>query len=426
MKIALTSHWGYGAWFVSQFIEAGHKVDFFLEDPNLLDILEGIIPTPLTPSGRFWRDRHPDYSRYDLSIFDLTGQERRAEYSASLVPTIGDSEFAGEVESNRMFGIEVMEECGIKVPPYEKFSDVEAAKAFVKKTKKRYVFKPDGGQDQDTASTYVAENSNDMIRYLDKISQITKGADFILQEFIKGTEVSVEGWFNGEEFYLLNCTLEEKKFMNGGKGPNTGCSGNLVFTFANREPAVYRHGLCKMKEYLRAVGYRGMLDLNTIATGSELYGLEWTPRLGYDASACLMQIYAGDFAQMMLDICMGERPDLAWRAEFAAGIRLSIPPYPSEIKGQHLEGIPIQGIEPEDLEHTYLFDVMLNEKEELVSAGHSGFIAVPMGIGDTIGDAFEQCNKRVERVKIPNMQYRTDIQSSTIKRYNKLDMDGWL
>lgn len=431
MKIAMSSYTGYGAWFVLKLLSEGHSVDYFLSKPEYSNILRGLIPTPFTPSLEHHGNSHarfPDYGKYDLSLFDLTGKEKQAEYSAMHCPTLGDGAFNCAVENNRMYGIEVMEECGVQVPPYQKFTDTETAKKFINKSKKRYVYKPDGGQEQDTATTYVASDSEDMVKYLDKVNQITKGAPFILQEFIPGTEVSVEGWFNGEEFYLLNCTLEEKKFMNENKGPNTGCAGNIVFTFGNKEPAVYKEGLKKMIPFLRSINYTGMLDLNTIATADGLFGLEWTPRFGYDASAALTQIYGGNFGEAMLAVATGQIPELSWNAEFCAGVRLSIPPYPSEIKGKHPDGIPVQGIKEEDYVKIFMYDVEENpeDRDELITCGHSGFIATPMGVGNSIGEAFQECDARIKKIKIPNMQVRTDIKSSTMKRYRTLDIDGWL
>lgn len=429
MRIALSSYTGYGAWFILRLLREGHKVDYYLSKPEYADVLEGIVPSPFLPPTQHHGNsfnRYPKYQNYDLSIFDLTGRERQAEYSALHCSTLGDSAFACAIEDDRMFGIEIMEECGIPVPPYEKFTDISAAKAFVQKSKKRYVYKPDGGQDQDTATTYVSRDANDMIHYLDKAAALTHGANFILQEFIPGTEASIEGWFNGEDFYLLNCTLEEKKFMNKGLGPNTGCAGNLVFNFGLSEPRLYKEGLCKMKDFLKSVSYRGMLDLNTIVTETSIYGLEWTPRFGYDASAALMQMYGGNFGEMMHRVANGEVPTTSWKAEFCAGIRLSIPPYPSEIAGHHAEGISVAGIEEDDFLRTFMYDVKLLPNGDMVTAGHSGLIAVPMGTGDSIAEAFLECNNRIKRIKVPNMQMRSDIEESTHKRYAKLERDGWL
>jgi len=422
LRIALSSYTGYGAWFALRLLEEGHKVDYYLTEPDYENILGGIVPAPFV-RGR-GKSGYPAYGKYDLSLFDLTGKEKQAEFSATLCPTIGDGAFNCAVEDDRMFGLEAMEECGIQVPPYERFTDVGAAKIFVRKSNKRYVYKPDGGQDQDTDTTYVATSPEDMLANLDKLFIKTKGAPFVLQEFIKGTEVSVEGYFNGDDFYLVNVTLEEKKFMNKNHGPNTGCAGNLVF-YLNESSELYKQGLGKMREYLQRVNYTGMIDLNTIATERGLFGLEWTPRFGYDASATLFQMYGGDLGEMFHKIATGQVPDQSWRGEFAAGIRVSIPPYPTEIKGKHPQGIPVKGITKDQYQSTFMYDVMV-EDNELVTAGHSGFIAVPMGHGNSIGEAFEIVDQKVKDLKIPNMQIRTDIQKTTTQRYYELSRMGLL
>ena len=168
-----------------------------------------------------------------------------------------------------------------------------------------------------------------------------------------------------------------------------------------------------------------MIDLNTIATGGHLYGLEWTPRFGYDATATLFMTLGSPMGEFMAGIASGEpvEPDVVH--DFAAGVRLSIPPYPSECDGYFQENVPINGIEPDDLEHTYLYDAMLDDEENLVTAGCSGFVAVPCGTGPTIQEAFARMSAKVKKIKIPDMQYRNDIYKCTWSRYEVLEREGW-
>jgi len=429
MKIALSSYSGYGAWFILKLLSEGHSVDYFLSKPEYAGVLEGIIPRAKNISLDHRRAEvgFPAYEKYDLSIFDLTGRKRQADFSIDRCPTIGDGSFHCILEDDRCAGIRLMEEAGVNVPPYKEFSDIGAARSYVKKTGKRYVFKPDGGQDQDTATTYVAKDAEDLLEYFDKLSSMSKGAKFILQEFIPGIECSTEGWFNGEDFYLLNCTIEEKKFMNDNKGPNTGCAGNLVFTL-NEHSRIYKEGLMKCKEVLKQAGFRGMVDLNTILTETDLYGLEWTPRFGYDASATLACMYGGNYGELLYQIASGGVPDQSWKAEFGVAARLSIAPYPTEIKHKNLAGTPLKGLDHEDLDallKTYMYDVRLNGKG-LECAGINGFMAVPMEIGTDIPGAWAKLDSKIERFQIPDMQYRTDLQKSTSKRYYEVSRMGWL
>lgn len=421
MKIALSSYSGYGAWFLRRLQREKHQVTYFMSnpDPALQEAMKGLVPKPLF-------SREKDYSKFDLSLFDLTGRPRSADASVEVCPTIGDGSLNCKLEDDRAFGIELMEIAGIDVPPYERFSDLGAAISFVKKEGKRYVFKPDGGQSKDADTTYVSKDAGDMIAYLQRGGSDLSGS-FILQEFITGTEVSVEGWFDGEEFWLLNSTLEDKKFMNDNRGPNTGCSGNLVFLIKSTDK-IYREGLEKVKPQLQALGYRGMIDLNTIVTSSKAYGLEWTPRFGYDASATLCQMYAGDYGEMLYAVASGQQPDALWGSEYGASVRLSIPPYPSEIKGHHKESVICKGLDPD---RDYLYDIRSgsarNAKDiTLETAGTTGFIAAPIICGNDPNKMFERLYNTIDEIDIPNLQYRTDVGKSALKKLGQLKREGWL
>lgn len=423
MNIAINSYTGAGFWFAIRLLREKHNVDILLTKERYANVLCGLIPEPKVIT----RDAYPPYDNYDVSVFDVTGRKHHSLHSSNICPTLGDGYFNCNLEDDRDFGIQVMEECGILVPPYERFDHPHDAKRFIRLSGKQYVYKPDteGGVEQDTSTTYVSKDSEDMVNHIDKLFEESHKASFILQEVIKGCEVSTEGWFNGEEFYLVNSTLELKKFMNDDKGPSTGCSGSLVFVHGLTEPKVYLEGLAKTKDYLKSQKYVGPIDLNTIATPEGLYGLEWTPRFGYDATALLTNMYAGDFGEMLCAIATGNRPEQSYRAEYCASVRCTVPPYPVNEHDIDLEGRVIEGIDEEDYEHTYMFDVYKNGKG-LVTAGHNGYVAAPMGIGSSIGEAFWEVDKRLKKLRLIDVQYRTDVEKSLCKRYHELQNEGWL
>lgn len=422
-KILIVTYSGLGHWFSLRFLEEKHSVDIYWKGHTNDDgqyALGGLCPEPFK--------KEPNFEKYDLIIFDLTDNPVLADKARALSPTIGDSSFATEMENDRLSGVKLMEECGINVPEYEVFDDLSEAKSFVKKTKKKYVFKPFGGQNQDTANTYVGGSWEDMVKYLDKLDDLAKGTKFMMQEFKEGVEVSTEGWFNGEDFYLVNGTLEEKKFMDGGRGPNTGCAGNLVFPYdAANPPLVFREGLGKLKEGLQHIGFRGPIDLNTIVSETKVYGLEWTPRLGYDAAATLFHIIESELGDFLGSIAAGVVPIYRIKNPYAMSIRISIPPYPSEIKGHHPAEVPIGGLdEVKDIWRSYyLYDCCVDH-HSLCTAGISGFVCAPIASGQTIPEAYDKMTHKLNKLVIPNMQYRTDLLKCFNKRYNELREQGWL
>jgi phosphoribosylamine-glycine ligase len=435
MKIAMSSYTGMGAWFVLRLLAEGHDVDYYLSKSDYEDVLGGLIPSPKKLSLDHRRTvngfGYPDYKGYDVSLFDLTGRAKQADFSRTCCPTLGDGSFEHLLEDDREAGIKAMEDVKIHVPPYKRFAETGEAKAYITKEDKRYVYKPFtvGSDSQDVATTYVAKDAEDMLKNIDHLFELSKHANFILQEFIEGTEASVAGFFNGTDFYMLTCTLEEKKFMNDNKGPNTGCSGNLVFALSE-ESKLYKDGLKKIIPLLQAMQFTGMIDLNTIVTEDKCYGLEWTPRFGYLADSTIAAMYGHGYGELLRRTAAFEVPEIKWKAAYGVSVTLSIPPYPTEIRIPKAKDVAIAGLDPEDIEQLqmmYLYDVKLSkDKKSLITSANYGFIGAPIGIGDSIQEASVRCENMIKQIQIPNMQYRTDITKSTHKRHSFLETNNWL
>lgn len=404
----------------------GHECSWFIIDETdkiCERCLKGLIPPPLQDM--------PKFSDYELVIFDSTGHGELADESAKESPTIGDSLLASRLEDDRLYGIETMESCGIEVPKYSVFTTPEEAKPFIAATRARYVYKPfepeDPTEHQESDATYVSESADDMLNVIDKLFVRALAQPFILQEVVSGTEVSAEGYFDSQNFYLINLTIEEKKFMAGGYGPNTGCAGNLIHL--NSGARLVSAGLLKLTPFLRDAGYRGMIDLNTIVNEEHTYGLEFTPRFGYDSDSTLWSLLETDSGHFLHDIATGPvelDPVPFIVQEFAASARYSIPPYPTEVKGKHPRGIPITGISIEDAwKQYYLYDAMEGE-EGLVTAGVTGFVCCPIARGNTASAAWDGVERLAKNLKIPNVQCRDDLRESTCERLSKLKGMGWL
>ena len=392
MKIAMSSYSGLGAWFTLRLRAEGHDVDYLLSKPEYEDVLRGLVSPPkildIDLRHHIQGYRFPSYKKYDLSLFDITGTWKQAESSRMDCPTLGDGHFEQMLEDDREFGIKCMEDCGINVPSYQRFETASEAKAFLKVNNRAYVYKPfesPSGND-DKALTYVAKSAADLIEVIDKLWQQSKNTPFILQEVVKGEELGVEAYFNGTDFFMLAGTLEEKKFMNDNKGPNTGCTGNLIFAM-NEDMKIFKEGLEKAKTFLSQVGFRGIIDLNTIITEDTIYGLEWTPRFGYLCCPTFAHMYGSGFGELLCDVASGKNP--------------------------------------EELCGIYLYDVCV-EKKKLVTSGNFGYIGAVLGTSNSIEGAFAITDRKLKQVQIPNMQYRTDIQKSTKRRYEQLQDWGWL
>lgn len=422
MKICVISKWGEGVWLAWLMKQAGHDVSCSVEKESGRKVLNGLIE--LTPESAMYSPEE-----CDVVLFDQSGFGAVADEVGSKVPTLGNSSFADRLENDRLYGIQFMEQVGIKVPAYEHFTEISSAIRFIKKNKKTYVFKPCGDK-ADKDCTYVSKSPEDLLRYIEVLWRSNPISEFILQEVVKGTEVSTEVWMNENGYYFLNHTLECKKLMNGDLGAATGCAGNLCFA-PERENPLFVHGLKKALNALHDAGYIGMIDLNAIATDGEVYGLEWTPRVGYEGTCNVTHLLPMDFGKFLYAIARSESlPDLAPRHSFSASIRVSIPPYPNDRIPQKYfhEGVPVEGMNRKLLTSFYAMDLRVNEKNEdlFETAGINGLLGAAIGCGETIGMAFDHVKAVIDSLRVPNLQYRTDIRSLTAKRYAELEANGWL
>jgi phosphoribosylamine-glycine ligase len=181
---------------------------------------------------------------------------------------------------------------------------------------------------------------------------------------------------------------------------------------------------------LQRAGFVGPIDLNTIVTEGEVYGLEWTPRFGYEGTCNVMALMPVDFGEFMLQVATSsDVPEFIPKAAFAATIRVTVPPYPTAIKNAtKFAGVPIEGINIDKLDRFFLSDVRVKEEteDELETGGVDGLIGAPIGLGDTIHGAFGECQAVIDELKIPDAQWRNDIEKCVENRYELLRKQGWL
>jgi phosphoribosylamine--glycine ligase len=418
LRVCMPTQYAEGAaWFAQRMAANGHEVDVSIAAEQCKEALGGIINRV---------DALDEPEAYDLAVFDVCGQGKLADEARLKTPTIGDSSLATRLEEDRIYGLEFMEQCGIKVSPWEQFSNPADAIRYIKRSKKPLVFKPVGEQD-DKSTTYVAKSPEDMLRYFDTLFRSGGVSEFVLQEVVTGTEVSTQVYLNPQGYYALNHTLETKKLMNDNLGPATGCSGSLVWMC--REDRVFDQGLKKAVAPLQALGYVGPIDLNTIVNDDGVWGLEWTSRFGYDADALLTRLLPMEFGEFLHKVASGEKlPDMSPLHSYCASIRLSCPPYPCEgLPRKHYKaGVPIHGLTEDMLDKFFLYDARKNEEGTLETAGICGWIGSPLAVGETPGQAFESAREMLRQVTVPNGQFRTDVLANTSARLTKLRVDGWL
>ena len=365
----------------------------------------------------------------DVVIFDmvkvgvLADRLKREGYAV-----IGGGKVCDKLELDRDFSLNLMKNLGIAIPKMKTFTNIPDAIQFVLDNKKTpWVLKPENNAP--TSMTFVAQDNSELIANLEywRDKRMLRGP-FVLQEFIKGVEVSTEIFFsNGVPIYPVNSTLETKKFLSYDLGQNTGCQTSVVWNYAMKEPRLYQMGLKKALLLFEKAGYSGPVDLNTIVSSKDEqpYGLEFTARFGYNALYALMELIEGDAGKVIADIAQGKAKTIPVKSGFGTAVRISIPPYPTETGDPALNraiyrrtaGIPV-GVDFN--EPGYIPLDVSKEGDTYYTMGTDNVVLEATGWGYTIEGAGNAAYMRAKNVRLPNKQYRTDMIWDAQRRFNGL------
>lgn len=411
-RFLILSEGGDGGGLALRLQEEGHEVRIWIRELDAEHRCEGLI------------EKTDDYEFGEIIVADCTGfgSILDALREAGRLVFSGSS-LHDRLETDRRYAKKVMEDCNIETPSsiYLTGPDAwdQASEAIGES--ERLVFKP-GGNLSGVLPSYVSKGPEDLLQMLEffksKISEAEP--EFELQEFKDGIAISTEGWFNGSRFVgAFNHTIERKQLMVGDLGPSGGCTGNAVWIVDEEDDPLVGE-LRKLTSFLAKHRYIGPIDLNAVVSEEGIYGLEFTPRFGYDAfPTYLYGLFQENFGNFIASLARGDEPSIRLPiGHFAAGVRISIPPWPNE-DNLASPGIPVRGLTSGDRKMFYPYDVML-KGDELVSSGGWGIIGVMNGVGASLKEAFGDVYRSVKHLEIPDMQYRTDLYEVCASDYRKV------
>lgn len=410
-----------------QMKQEGASVDLYIKDKSCRTQMDGLIPK--VESLEEGLRNKPDFI-----VFDYKGDGETADsLRKDGWKVIGSSVLADKLENDRSYGGKVAKQYGLFVPGTTEFKNIESALAFVKKTKEPYALKVDN---QNGASSYVAKDFEDMVGYLEQLKEenrIKSGQTFILQEVIKGEEVSTELWLsNGIPIYPANSTWETKKFLAGELGVRTGCEVSVVTHYEGRRSQLATATVEKLLPLLKYSKWTGPIDVNAIVSEKDhkAYFLEFTPRIGHSAICGFMAILGMPISEFFYKVSR-ETFTIPFKEKWGTSLKVHIPPYPVEIDDKKVmtdtyakvQGTRINGNYGKDF---LPVDVQKGKRIDLEIAGTCGIVGECLGRGNDLLTAWRGSQKVFKNVEVPNAGGRyVDGISDAYKRISTLRKWGY-
>lgn len=418
-SILIVSMDGVGVPLALRMAEDGHIVKMWIKDPKAHGLLQGYR----NPSKV--NDPYKMIDQYDLVLSDMVGTGTVCDNlvkKGKLV--LGGGSFNDKLEMDRAYGSKVAASLTkTKQPHTTEVGTRQELIAHLDAAKKPLVIKP--LNNKSTSLTLVSHDAeNKMLK-----SVISNASDdytpCIVQETVKGIEISTEGWFNGEEWVSpFNHTIERKRLMEGDKGALTGCMGNVVWPTQSNKLTSF--AIEPLKPLLEKVEYVGPIDMNCIVTETDAYFLEFTARFGYDAIQAWAELLKYSLFDYFYGIASKQKDSFTYHDGYSLGVRLTVSPYPNKEDVDRWKKVKAIDVPKEALRHVWLTDVM-KHKDEVLLAGGYGVIGCVTARGTTVRECQRRVYRTIKNISLTDdIQYRNDIGDTVEKDKQQLTEWGWL
>ena len=416
-KFLFISRWGEFLDIINTIKLEGNDVKLYIEDKASREIGYGFV-TKVT----HW-EKHVEWA--DVIVFDYTGYGKIAtELRAAGKLVIGGTEYTDRLELDRNFGQSELQKHKIKVIPSKEFTSFNEAIQYIEQHPNSYVLKPCGETQELKQLLFVGSDDEglDVIRVL-KAYEKSWGnnfGNFQLQRKVKGVEISIAAFFNGNDFiYAINTTFEHKKLFPKELGVSTGEMGTSMFW--TKDSPIFEATLLKFKDTLAKHHFIGHIDINCIVNGNGIYPLEFTSRFGYPQIFIQRAGINEPIGELFYKLATKQNFKLNVKKGFQVGAFIVVPPFPyNDKKTFNLfskDAVVVfkkngkEGVHPMHLKKI---------NDQWLITGNTGIAVLVTGVGTTMKDAQKMMYNRISNVIINNGYYRTDIGDRWAEDSDKL------
>jgi len=253
------------------------------------------------------------------------------------IPVFGPSQAAARLEGSKGFMKDVVAKAGIPTAWYQRFTDADAAKAFIREKGAPIVVKTDGlaaGK-----GVVVAMTLDEALTAVDKMMGEKifgdAGNELVIEEFLDGEEASLFAICDGKTAVFAGAAQDHKRVGDGDTGPNTGGMGAYspapILTPALERSCmdlVFTPALRAMAE--AGSPFIGILFAGLMITKDGPKLLEFNVRYGDPETQVLMARITNDLLPVLLAAATGDlgQSRLDWSNDAALVVVMAAKGYP--------------------------------------------------------------------------------------------------
>jgi len=325
----------------------------------------------------------------------------------------GPGKDGAKLEYSKSWAKEFMQDANIPTANFWKVSSLEEAKKIIFSSSTPLVVKADGLASG--KGVFIPDSKDECLKATESIFNGkfgNSGNVIVLEEKIKGPEVSVFALCDGEKYVLLPTAQDHKRLNEKDKGPNTGGMGAY-----SPAPLLTEDYLDKIiKEIIQPtidelnkknIDYKGVIYFGLMITESGPKVIEYNCRFGDPECQTIMPLMDENFVLLLLKCSMGNLTgnEKIYNSDKVSGCVIATSKgYPNEYE----TGFPIK-IGKIDSNDCQIFDsgTSTGKNGELLTNG--GRVLSIVCQDKDFDMVFERAYKNLKEIYFTGIYYRNDI-----------------
>lgn len=352
------------------------------------------------------------------------------------IPVIGPSQKGAMLEGSKDFAKMFMHKYKIPTASFSTFIDysVDDGKAHLATIEPPYVLKADG-----LAAGKGVLIIDDLDEAQQELERMLKGKfgeasrKVVVEEFLRGIELSVFMITDGEDYVLLPSAKDYKRIGEGDTGPNTGGMGAVSpVPFADEaflkkvEDRIAKPTIEGLKR--EGIRYTGFLYLGLMNRDGDPYVVEYNVRMGDPEGEVVLPRIKTDFIELLKATAEGRLSEVKveFDPRYVTTVILASGGYPESYeKGREIKGLEKAGAGGGDGKSVEKGTVLMGagvmgtvdrvvfhsgtraEGGKILTNG--GRVLAVSGYGNTMKEALQRSYELAEKIEFEGKYFRRDI-----------------
>ncbi|MCX6290774.1 MAG: phosphoribosylamine--glycine ligase [Bacteroidetes bacterium] len=330
------------------------------------------------------------------------------------IPVIGPEKDGAQLEGSKDFSKQFMSRHRIPTARYQTFTaeTLQEGFNFLEQLNPPYVLKADGlaaGKGVVIPNT-LDDAKNELKEMLTDAKFGAASSKVVIEEFLKGIELSVFVLTDGDSYKILPEAKDYKRIGDQDTGPNTGGMGAVSpVPFAGKEfmQKVEERIIIPTIEGLKKenILYKGFIFIGLMNVNGEPYVIEYNVRMGDPETEAVIPRIESDLVELFEAVSKGTlaEKELVISKQSVVTVMLVSGGYP----GDYEKGKVISGLG--DVKESFVFHAgtSMDEKEVIKTSG--GRVLAVSSFGKNMEEAAALSYRSVSKIAFENMYFRKDI-----------------